>query len=58
MPKQMSEFRSWVNDLYQRNCKEREAYGEDCFKTSTDYFKQYKYWLKREFQYQKNQNKS
>jgi hypothetical protein len=52
--KKASEFRLWVNELYQRNCIERDGYKMPCLEVK-EYFNQYKYWLKREFQYQKNQ---
>jgi hypothetical protein len=49
----VSNFRTWVNELYYENCKEREAFKEPCFK-SEDYFNKYKWWLKREFQHQQS----
>jgi hypothetical protein len=54
MPKQ-TEFRKWLHELWLRNCDERFEYNELPF-TQEQYFQQYKYWLKREYQYQRSQN--
>lgn len=51
-----SEFRMWVYDLYLNNREEREIFGDDAIDVRT-YFAKYRWWLKREFIYQKNQNK-
>lgn len=49
----MSEFRLWIIQMWHEHCLELEAYKQPVQYTSTDYFKKYKYWLKREFQYRR-----
>lgn len=51
-----SEFRLWVQKIWQENCDEHEAFREPKF-SLRDYFARYKYWLKREFRYQKSNGK-
>jgi len=46
-----SEFRSWCHYLWIRNCDERRDHGMHCLPES-HYVQQYRWWLKREFQYQ------
>lgn len=55
--KKVSEFRLWVNQLYYSNRDERQSLNIDTFDVK-EYFNEYKWWLKREFQYQKNRKKS
>jgi hypothetical protein len=50
-----TDFRRWLHELWLRNCDERAEYGERRY-TQEQYFQQYKYWLKREFKYQRSQN--
>lgn len=50
-----SEFRLWINNLWQENCEERMCWGEPRL-TPAEYFKTYKWILKREFQYQTRKN--
>lgn len=47
-------FRTWVMDLYYQNLAEREAYGIKDRRDYSEYFRKYKWWLKREYQYQNN----
>jgi hypothetical protein len=54
MPKSTN-FRRWVHELWMRNCDEHSEYGELRY-TQEQYFQQYKYWLKREYKYQRSQN--
>lgn len=50
--KKPSEFRRWVEKIWRENCDECLAWREP--KSSLEvYFARYKYWLKREFRYQK-----
>jgi hypothetical protein len=49
-----TEFRRWLHELWLRNCDEHDQYNQPRF-TQAEYFQQYKYWLKREFQYQRSQ---
>lgn len=53
--KTASQFRMWVYNTYYENSLEREAYGDECINAKR-YFQMYRWWLKREFQYQKKQN--
>ena len=51
----MSDFRLWINQMWYDHINELESYRQPINYTSNDYFKKYKYWLKREFQYQRKQ---
>lgn len=51
--KDITEFRKWVYELWEENCAEREAYGEDR-RDVNKYFHKYKWWLKREYKFQKD----
>lgn len=46
-----SKFRSWCRDIWLDNCEELRSYNQLPY-TLEEYFQKYKYWLKREFQYQ------
>jgi hypothetical protein len=48
-----SNFRRWLHELWLRNCDERVEFHELPY-TQQEYFQQYKYWLKREYQHQKS----
>lgn len=50
-----SKFRSWVRHLWIDNCEERLTYGQDPA-TIKQYWDTYKYWLKREYTYQRGKN--
>ena len=45
-------FREWLVDLWRANCDEHDGWGQPRM-TMNEYFKQYRWWLKREYQYQK-----
>ena len=49
-----TEFRSWLRQLWQANCTERDEFGEPILSMQS-YFQRYKYWLKREFRFQNQQ---
>jgi hypothetical protein len=53
--KPVSEFRSWVYNIWMENCEERSTVNEDPV-TMEQYWNTYKYWLKQ--QYRKAQNES
>lgn len=53
--KQVS-FRTWVEDLWQENCIERDCFGDEKIDLS-NYFNQYKWWLRREYRHQINLSK-
>lgn len=44
-------FRWWVENLWLENCEEHFQYGEPKYSLS-EYFNKFKYWLKREYRYQ------
>jgi hypothetical protein len=50
-----SKFRSWVRNLWVDNCEERLTYGQDPA-TINQYWDTYKFWLKREYKYQRGRN--
>lgn len=45
-------FREWLTDLWRTNCDELDGWGQPRM-TMPEYFTKYKWWLKREYQYQK-----
>ena len=47
----ISKFRTWIHELWLQNCDEHIEYGEPPL-PQDQYFKMYKYWLKREFKHQ------
>lgn len=46
-----SPFRLWCQNLWMANADERSEMGFDRI-TLEEYFKRYKYWLKREYRFQ------
>jgi hypothetical protein len=47
-----SEFRSWVQKIWQENIAERQDYRELPY-SMEEYWNRYKFWLKREYKFQK-----
>lgn len=45
-------FRTWLRNIWYDNCDEHLAHGELPY-SMQEYFQKYKYWLKREYQYQR-----
>ena len=54
--KRASDFRHWVQEMWYRHDDECAAY-RDYPKSPTEYWAQYKWWLKREFRFQTQENK-
>jgi hypothetical protein len=51
-----SEFRTWLQSKWYEHLDELDAYGLGKPKYDLQhYFNKYKYWLKREFKFQKGQ---
>ena len=48
-----TEFRSWLKSMWEENCREHETFNESPYAMS-EYFIKYKYWLKREFRFQRS----
>ena len=46
-----SPFRAWVHKLWVENCEEHNLYGGDRL-GEAEYFRQYRWWLRREYRYQ------
>ena len=46
-------FRDWIRELWLENCKERFEHGMEPFENPEVYFQTYKWWLKREYKFQK-----
>lgn len=44
-------FRQWLYELWKQNCDEHQDFGELPY-TQEEYFKKFKYWLKREYRHQ------
>lgn len=49
-------FRIWLENLWRDNCDERMSWGQPRFSLQ-EYFNQYKWWLRREYRYQKSLKK-
>lgn len=52
------EFRNWLSIIWQEYSSEHESYNDYPILSMQDYFKTYKYWLKREFLYQKSKKRA
>jgi len=52
---QVKSFRLWVDRLWMENREERLIYCQDPV-TIKEYWNTYKYWLKREYKYQRSKN--
>lgn len=48
-------FRQWCGEKWYQHKDEMESYGQSLPYTAQDYFAKYKFWLKREFKYQRSQ---
>jgi hypothetical protein len=46
-----SPFQIWLQRIYMDHKDEVQTYGISCYDAVT-YFRQYKYWLKREYKHQ------
>lgn len=53
--KHTTQFRMWVQEIWYQNRSEHEEYGELPYSLK-EYWDQYKYWLKREYRYQRRIN--
>ncbi len=53
--KDPSAFRLWVQRLWIQNSEEHLTYGEQPYKIQ-EYWNRYKWWIKREYQHQKEKN--
>jgi hypothetical protein len=51
-----SDFRSWLRHMWFENCREHEEFRLTPFPSLKVYFQTYKYWLKREYQFQRRNN--
>jgi hypothetical protein len=49
-----SSFRLWVQNIWYENCREHEGYGQTPLPAAV-YWRQYKWWLKREYQQRNKQ---
>lgn len=48
----MKPFREWLQDLWLENCEEKDSYREPRL-TLQEYFRRYRWWLRREYRYQR-----
>jgi hypothetical protein len=55
--KNSSAFRNWVKNIWLENCQEHESYGQTPYPLEK-YWERYKYWLKREYKFQKENNET
>ena len=51
-------FRSWCHEKWMEHQDELASYGQKLTYTSKDYFQMYRWWLKREYQFQKSREQS
>ncbi len=51
--KPFSPFRAWVHNLWVQNCEERQFYKDGPQLNVVEYFKEFKWWLRREYRYQR-----
>jgi hypothetical protein len=49
----LSAFRLWINSMWYDHIAELESFNLPVSYNSQEYFRRYKYWLKREYQYQR-----
>ena len=56
-PQIVSPFRMWVQNLWIDNCEERLVYKQDPV-TIQQYWKTYKWWIKREYRHKHLQKAS
>lgn len=49
-------FRTWLQEQWFKYRDECDAYMQQPVLDSSQYFKMYKYWLKREYKHQRNNN--
>lgn len=49
----MKPFRNWLQELWFENTEERMEWHQQP-QTLKEYFQQYKWWLRREYRYQKS----
>jgi hypothetical protein len=52
----MKSFKDWLQDLWYENCEERMSWGNTKLSLS-EYFQQYKWWLRREYRFQQRTKK-
>lgn len=48
-------FRQWCGEKWYEHVDEMQCYGQLLPYTAQEYFVKYKFWLKREFKYQRSQ---
>ena len=54
-----SSFRHWCQEKWYEHCEEIESWtGQRVKYLSQEYFEKYKWWLKREYKFQKDQQES
>ena len=50
-----SQFRVWLQNIWMANADERREFGFGPI-SQEEYFKRYKYWLRREYKFQRSQD--
>jgi len=51
----MMSFRNWVHNLWLENCEERQTYSVGVRLTEQEYFRRFKWWLRREWRHRRQQ---
>lgn len=49
-------FRAWVHQTWVQNCEERMMYDGGPKLNVSEYFNQFKWWLRREYRFQKEKH--
>jgi len=52
----MPPFRHWVHQMWLENCDERQLYGDGSRLDTKEYFNKFKWFLRREYRYQKEKH--
>jgi hypothetical protein len=50
-----SNFRRWIAEIWRENCEEYLTLNQKPY-TMEEYWARYKYWLKREYRYQRSRH--
>ena len=53
----MTESRNWVHNRWLDNCEERMLYSNDNRLSEQEYFRRFKWWLRREYRHQQQREK-
>ena len=49
------DFRHWLYNMYLDNCEEHREFRTMPYQNLQEYFKTFRWWLRREYRYQRSQ---